>query len=71
MSLNGLLNIGGTALAVNTAAIQTTGNNIANVGNPDYVRQAVQLGTTTDSQLGQGKFVGNGVQLNGIAPADR
>ena len=67
MSLNGLLNIGGTALAVNTAAIQTTGNNIANVGNPDYVRQSVSLGTTNDTKLGQGKFVGNGVQLEGIA----
>lgn len=66
MSLNGLLNIGGTALAVNTAAIQTTGNNIANVGNPDYVRQNVRLSTTDDTKIGPGKFVGNGVSLGGI-----
>lgn len=67
MSLNGLLNIGGTALAINTAAIQTTGNNIANVGNADYTRQAVRLGTEGDTKLSPGKFVGNGVRLEGIA----
>ncbi|HEX8325837.1 MAG TPA: flagellar hook-associated protein FlgK [Tepidisphaeraceae bacterium] len=67
MSLNGLLNIGGTALAVNTSAIQTTGNNIANVGNADYTRQSVKLGSTVDTKVGPGQFVGNGVRLDGIA----
>ncbi|MGN6624993.1 MAG: flagellar hook-associated protein FlgK [Tepidisphaeraceae bacterium] len=67
MSLNGALNIGGTALAINQAAIQTVGNNIANVGNDDYTRQTVNLGTTPDTQLAPGQFVGNGVQLDGIA----
>ncbi|MGN6505009.1 MAG: flagellar hook-associated protein FlgK [Tepidisphaeraceae bacterium] len=67
MSLNGALNIGGTALAINQAAIHTVGNNLANVGNDDYTRQTVNLGTTPDTQLAPGQFVGNGVQLDGIA----
>ena len=39
MSLIGALNIGKSALAVTQAQIQTTGNNIANAGSPDYTRQ--------------------------------
>ena len=67
MGLNGIFNIGGTALAVNTAAIQTTGNNIANVGNPEYVRQRANLGSTVDTKISAGQFVGNGVRLDGIS----
>ena len=66
MSLNGLLNIGSTALAVNTAAIQVTGNNIANVGNADYTRQVAGQSSAGDTKI-NGKYVGNGVQLDGIA----
>ena len=39
MSLIGALNIGKSAMSVSQAAIQTTGNNIANAGNADYTRQ--------------------------------
>jgi len=67
MSLMSALNIGSTALAVNQAAIQTTGNNIANVGNADYTRQTVTLTDANDSKIGPGQFVGNGVELTGIA----
>lgn len=66
-SLISSLNIGGNALAVNQAALQTTGNNIANAGNTDYTREAVSLGTTADTKIGPGTFVGNGVQLDGVA----
>lgn len=66
MSLGGILNIGGTALAVNTAAIQTTGNNIANVGNVDYTRQSVGVSSKGDTKIGPGKYLGNGVNLDGI-----
>ena len=38
MSLSGALNIGKSALAVQQAAIQVTGNNIANAGNADFTR---------------------------------
>jgi len=67
MSLSSALNIGSTALAVNQAAIQTTGNNIANVGNADYTRQTVSLTSAEDTKIGPGQFVGNGVLLTGIA----
>ena len=42
MSLIGALNIGKSALAVQQAAIQVTGNNIANAGNADYTRQTAK-----------------------------
>ena len=43
MSLLGALNTGKTALAVQQAAIQVTGNNIANAGNADYTRQVASV----------------------------
>lgn len=66
MSLSGALNIGRTALAVNQAAIQVIGNNIANVGNENYTRQTATLTTVGDTQISQGQFLGNGVNLEGI-----
>ncbi|MGC4030396.1 MAG: flagellar hook-associated protein FlgK [Tepidisphaeraceae bacterium] len=66
MSLSGILNLSSTALAVNTAAIQTTGNNIANVGNADYTRQATNVSSKGDTKIGPGQYLGNGVNLDGI-----
>jgi flagellar hook-associated protein 1 FlgK len=66
MSLTSALNIGRTALSVNQAAIQTVGNNIANVGNPNYTRQSNSLSTAPDQQIRPGMFTGTGVQLDGI-----
>ncbi len=66
MSLSSSLNIAGTALAVNQAAIQTVGNNISNVGNENYIRQRVDLATERDQKLRPGVFIGGGVQLDGI-----
>jgi flagellar hook-associated protein 1 FlgK len=66
MSLIGALNIGKSALAVTQAAIQTTGNNIANAGNADYTRQVSKLSTNRDQQIRQGIFVGTGVNLTDI-----
>src|SRR5262245_12511301 len=66
MSLIGALNIGKSALAVSQAAIQTTGNNIANAGNANYTRQVSKLGTNRDQQIQQGIFVGTGVNLTDI-----
>ena len=67
MSLNSVLNIGGSALAVNQAAIQTVGNNIANVSNPDYSRESANIASAQDTEISPGTFVGNGVELDGVA----
>src|SRR5262245_1143396 len=66
MSLIGALNIGKSALAVTQAAIQTTGNNIANAGNTDFTRQVARLSNNRDQQIAQGIFVGTGVNLTSI-----
>lgn len=66
MSLFGTLNVSKSALAFTQAAIQTTGNNIANAGNADYTRQVARQEATRDRQLRPGVFVGTGVNLTGI-----
>ena len=66
MSLIGTLQVGKTALAVQQAAIQVTGNNIANAGNPDYTRQVADVDPAKDRQLRPGVFIGNGVDLTSI-----
>lgn len=66
MSLTGALNIGRSALGVHQAALQVTGNNIANAGNADYTRQTASLTPARDQQLRPGVFVGQGVNLDTI-----
>jgi flagellar hook-associated protein 1 FlgK len=66
MSLIGALNVGKTALAIQQAAIQTTGNNIANAGNADYTRQTSNLSPNKDQQVKPGTFVGTGINLDSI-----
>src|SRR5437588_7717193 len=66
MSLIGALNTGRTALAVQQAAIQVTGNNISNAGNADYTRQVANLSPSADQELRPGMFVGTGVDLTSI-----
>src|SRR6185436_10230714 len=66
MSLIGTLQVGKSALAVQQAAIQVTGNNIANAGNPDYTRQVADIGPSKDRQLRPGVFIGTGVDLSSI-----
>jgi flagellar hook-associated protein 1 FlgK len=66
MSLIGALNIGKSALAVQQAAIQTTGNNIANAGNVDYTRQTSKISPNADQQIRPGQFVGGGVNLTDV-----
>ncbi len=58
--LNSLLHIGNGALFASQSAIQTTGNNIANVNTPGYSRQAVRFeeNISLDSRPGQ---MGTGV----------
>jgi flagellar hook-associated protein 1 FlgK len=66
MSLSAALQIGKSALATHQAAIQVTGNNIANAGSADYTRQVASTSPTKDRQIGQGMFVGTGVQLDAV-----
>lgn len=60
--MSGLLNVGARALLANQVALQTAGNNIANVNTPGYSRQAVQL-QTSPGQFTGGGFIGKGVDV--------
>jgi flagellar hook-associated protein 1 FlgK len=66
MSLTGALNVGRSALAVQQAALQVTGNNIANAGNDDYTRQVAGISNNKDQQIRPGVFIGQGVNLDSI-----
>ena len=66
MSLSGALNIGGSALTASQAALQVTGNNIANVGNANYSREVSVTTDTPDQELSPGIYVGTGVDLTAI-----
>ena len=59
----GLLNIGTRALLTNQLALQTAGNNIANVNTAGYSRQSVLL------QNVEGQFTGAGYYGNGVEAA--
>ncbi len=66
MSLLGALNAGKSALATQQAALQVTGNNIANAGNTDYTRQVSHVTSARDQQIKPGMFIGTGVNLSSI-----
>jgi flagellar hook-associated protein 1 FlgK len=66
MSLNGALIIGGSALATSSAALQVTGNNIANVGNANYTREVATVTDNPDQELRPGEYIGTGVDLSAI-----
>ena len=57
----GILNVGTRALLANQLALQTTGNNIANVNTAGYSRQAVVLQSVEGQSNGAG-YYGNGVE---------
>lgn len=60
-----LLNVGSGALMANQIALQTIGNNIANVNTAGYSRQTVSMGTNFGQDMGNG-YVGNGVSVASI-----
>lgn len=60
-----ILNIGTRALQANQIALQTTGNNIANVNTAGYSRQSVVLNTVA-GQFSGGGYVGKGVEVKTI-----
>jgi flagellar hook-associated protein 1 FlgK len=67
MSLFGSLNIGASALAAQQAALQVTGNNIANAGNANYSREVADLSPSPYLQVNPGQFVGTGVSVTDIS----
>jgi flagellar hook-associated protein 1 FlgK len=62
----GLLNVGAQALQANMVALQTTGNNIANVNTPGFSRQRAVMATVAGQYTGAG-YVGKGVDVQTIA----
>jgi flagellar hook-associated protein 1 FlgK len=61
----GILNIGTQALQANQVALQTIGNNIANVNTVGYSRQSVVMGTVAGQFTGAG-YIGKGVDIQTI-----
>lgn len=61
----GLMNIGTQALQANQVALQTIGNNIANVNTVGYSRQSVILATVEGQFTGAG-YIGKGVNIQTI-----
>ena len=60
--MGGLLSVGARALQANQMALQTTGNNIANVNTAGYSRQTVAMGTVSGQYTGSG-YIGKGVEV--------
>jgi flagellar hook-associated protein 1 FlgK len=60
-----ILSIGTRALQANQIALQTAGNNIANVNTPGYSRQTVVLQTVEGQFTGSG-YIGKGVDVQTI-----
>ena len=61
----GILNIGTQALNANMVALQTIGNNIANVNTAGYSRQNVIQTTVAGQYTGAG-YIGKGVEIQTI-----
>jgi flagellar hook-associated protein 1 len=68
VSISSLLSIGSRAMTANYAALQTTGNNVANANTPGYSRQSVQLATAFSQETGSG-FFGKGVDVATVTRA--
>ena len=68
MSVSPLLTIGSRAMTANYAALQTTGNNVANANTAGYSRQSVELATAFSQQTGSG-FFGKGVDVATVTRA--
>jgi len=68
VSISSLLTIGSRALTANYAALQTTGNNVANANTAGYSRQSVELATAFSQQTGAG-FFGKGVDIATVTRA--
>jgi len=63
VSLGDSFQIGRSALAAYQAALSITGQNIANLGNPEYTRQTGRLAAIVGGRMPGGVRPGNGVRL--------
>ena len=63
--MSGILSVGTRALQANQVALQTAGNNIANVNTPGYSRQTVVM-QTVEGQFTGGGYIGKGVDVQTI-----
>ncbi|MDZ5457269.1 flagellar hook-associated protein FlgK [Azohydromonas lata] len=63
-----LLSVGARAMSANYAALQTTGNNIANANVAGYSRQEVEF-STANGQYTPSGFIGQGVDVTTISRA--
>jgi len=66
--MSGILNVGTRALQANQIALQTAGNNIANVNTPGYSRQTAVMQTMPGQFSGSG-YIGKGVEVSTIERA--
>jgi flagellar hook-associated protein 1 FlgK len=62
----GLLGIGASALDAAYVALQTTGNNIANVNTPGYSRETTSFTPQIQTSLG-GMYIGSGVSVSAVS----
>lgn len=69
MGLTTSLIIGQSALAASQLALQVTGNNIANVGSPDFHRQTVNLEPVRGGRESTSIYVGRGVSVSDVRRA--
>jgi flagellar hook-associated protein 1 FlgK len=60
------MSIGASALDAAYTALQTTGNNIANVNTPGYSREVTSFTPTISTSIG-GMYLGTGVQVDAIS----
>ena len=63
--MSGLLSIGSSAINAAYVALQTTGNNIANVNTPGYSRQIATFATQVETGVGA-MYLGSGVDVTGV-----
>ena len=66
MGVTSSLQIGRTGLLASQAAIETTGNNLANLATPGYKVQRVDLSPVGERKLRGGNALGQGVQVDSI-----
>jgi flagellar hook-associated protein 1 FlgK len=66
MSLYGILNIGGSSLAAQQAALNVTSNNLSNAADPNYTREVANYTPGEDSSSSTGLLVGSGVAVSSI-----
>ncbi len=66
MSLIGALGSGLSGILAHQKAVETTGNNIANVNTPGYSRQTVKLSPNSAVEI-RGRLIGQGVKVQEIS----